>query len=75
MKETFLTYETDFFSIFGDAGKFCLANGLGQLQPDDKSDVRTLNFRCGVTYASPRKKPNGVRKSSKIKKVRTINKF
>ena len=37
--------------LFSDAGKFCLAHGLGQLTRDVKSDVRTLNFRSDVIFA------------------------
>ena len=37
-------------SIFSDAGKFCLSQGLRQLTRDVKSDVRTLSFRNDVTY-------------------------
>ena len=39
-------------SMFGGAGKFCLAHGLRQLTHDFKSDVRILNFRSDVTCAT-----------------------
>ena len=52
------------FYFFRGAGKFCLANGLRQLTRDAKSDVRTLNFRTDVIFASPRKPPNDDRKRS-----------
>ena len=41
--------ETEFFSIFIGAGKFCLAHGLRQLAGDTKSDVSCLQMspaRC-----------------------------
>ena len=49
-------------SIFSGAGKFCLAHGPGQLTRDVKDDVRTHNFRSGITFAPSRKTPNDVRK-------------
>ena len=67
-------------SFCSGAGKFCVAHGLGQLTRDIKSDVRTLNFRIDVTFAPPRKTPNGVRrrslcdmKSKKYKKLRMMD--
>ena len=50
----YLTYETEFSSIFSDAGTFCHDHGLGQLTRDVKSDVRTLYFRGDVIFAPPR---------------------
>ena len=41
--------------MFSGAGKFCLAHWLRQLTRDIKYDVRTLNFRRGVTFAPQRK--------------------
>ena len=38
--------------------------GLGQLTRDVESDVRTLNFRSDVIFASPRKILNDVWKRS-----------
>ena len=51
-------------SIFSVAGKFCLAHGLRQLTCDVKNDIRTINFRNGVTFAPLRKTRNDVRKRS-----------
>ena len=51
-------------SILSGALKFCLAHGLRQLTHGVKYDVRILNFRSAVTFAHPRKTPNGVRKRS-----------
>ena len=42
---SFLTYETEFRSIFSGAGKFCFSNGQRQLTCDVKSDIKVLNFR------------------------------
>ena len=50
--------------FFCEAGKFCLAYGLGQLMHDVKSDVGTLNFRSDVIFAPPRQTPYDVRKRS-----------
>ena len=65
-----LTNETETeFVLF--LRKFCLAHRLRQLTRDVKSDVRTLNFKSGVTYAPPRKTSTVVmrRKMSKIKET------
>ena len=48
--------------MFSGAGKFCLTHGLGQLTRDVKSDIRTLNFKSDVFFATPRKTPNDIRK-------------
>ena len=63
--ENILSYLRDrVCSIISDAGKFCLAHGLSQLKRDVNHDVRTLNFKSDVTFAPPRKTPNGIRESS-----------
>ena len=49
MKQSLLRY------IFSGAGKFCLADGLRQLKRYVKHDVRTLNFRSDITFATLRK--------------------
>ena len=44
--------------------KICLAHGLRQLKCDVKSDVRTLNLISDITYATPRKTLNDIRRRS-----------
>ena len=50
----FLTFESEFV-LFLAVLENCLAHGLRQ----PTRDVRTINFRSDVTFASPRKIPNG----------------
>ena len=50
--------KTDFSclcSSVSGAGNFCLADGLGQLTCDVKSDIRTLNFRSDVIFCTTTK--------------------
>ena len=61
MKWFFLPLRQNLF-YFSRAGKFCLAQGLGQLTRDVLCDVRTLNSRRDVTLALPRKKSNNLRR-------------
>ena len=60
---------------FSDAGKFCLAHGLGQLTCDVKSEDRTLNFRSDVIFAPPQssEKVDMRRKMSKLKALTNVN--